>query len=89
MFCLSWIFYLLDLLIAFWTILSVVKCFLNILSAGDLVYIYIYLFIYLFIYLYLLSLGAYKSQLGGASILSLLFSTVNVYCDYIYICISI
>ena len=39
MFCLSWIFYLLDLLIAFWTILSVVQCFLNILSAGDLVYI--------------------------------------------------
>ena len=40
MFCLSWIFYLLDLLIAFWTILSVVQCFLNILSVGSCIYIY-------------------------------------------------
>ena len=34
-------------------------------------------------YIYIFApLGAYKSQLGGTYILSLLFYTVNVYCDY-------
>ena len=56
MFCLSWIFYLLDLLIAFWTILSVVQCFLNILSAGDLVYIILYYIILYYIILYHIAL---------------------------------
>ena len=42
------------------------------------------------IYIYIVPpLGAFKSQLGGTYILSLLFYTVNVYCDctfiYIYI----
>ena len=42
------------------------------------------------LYIYIVPpLGAYKSQLGGTYILSLLFYTVNVYCDYtsIYYCI--
>ena len=36
------------------------------------------------IYIYIVPpLGAYKPQLGGTYILSLLFYTVNVYCDYV------
>ena len=45
-----------------------------------------------YIYIYIVPpLGAFKSQLGGTYILSLLFYTVNVYCDYtsIYIYIFI
>ena len=49
------------------------------------------IFIYIVcIYIYIVPpLGANKSQLGGTYILSLLFYTVNVYCDYtsIYYCI--
>ena len=44
------------------------------------------------IYIYIVPpLGAYKSQLGGTYILSLLVYTVNVSCDliYIYICFLI
>ena len=41
-------------------------------------------------YIYIVPpLGAYKSQLGGTYILSLLVYTVNVSCDLIYICFLI
>ena len=47
-----------------------------------------------FIYIYVCivpPLGAYKSPAGGTYILSLLFYTINVYCDYtsIYNCINV
>ena len=50
------------------------------------IYIYIYTRITIYIYNIVIvpPLGAFKSQLGGTYSLSLLFYTVNVYCDYIY-----
>ena len=48
------------------------------------------IYIYIYIYIYIVPpLGAYKSQLGGTYILSLLVYTVNVSCDLIYIYIYI
>ena len=42
-----------------------------------------FFFKYIYIYTYIVPpLGAYKTQLGGTYILSLLFYMVNVYCDY-------
>ena len=47
------------------------------------IYIYIYIHIHTYIYVHkVLPLGAYKSQLVWTYILSLLFYTVNVYCDF-------
>ena len=43
----------------------------------------LYIYVYIYVYIYIVPpLGAYKPQLGGTYILSLLFYTVNVYCDY-------
>ena len=47
------------------------------------IYIYMCMYIYMYVYIYIVPpLCAYTSQLGGTYILSLLFYTVNVHCDY-------
>ena len=47
------------------------------------IYIYFYIIYIYIIYIYIFPpLGAYKMQLGGTYILSLLFYMVIVYCDY-------
>ena len=45
-------------------------------------WIYIYMRVCTYLYIYIPPLGAFKSQLGGTYILSLLVYMVNVYCDY-------
>ena len=47
-------------------------------------FLYLQLYGYNWIYniIYIPPLGAFKSQLGGTYILSLLVYMVNVYCDY-------
>ena len=44
-----------------------------------------FLYLQLNVYISVPPLGAYKSQLGGTYVLSLLFYMVNVYCDLYYI----